>query len=132
QSIWEKAAFNAVLNPLCTLTLNPVGRVGAYESIMEVISGILNEIEEIAEAENISFHKEKVRSVIKSVFDPKMSAHHYSSMYYDIHKGRQTEIDYLNGAVAQKGKEHDIPVPMNTLLFHLIKMLETKPVFSLT
>lgn len=124
KSIWEKAAFNAVLNPLCTLTSSPVGTIGTYESIADVVSGILKEVELVAHAENVSLDRQKVMGIIDSVFDPAMSAHHYSSMYHDIQKGRSTEIDFLNGAIIQKAQKHKIAVPYNTLIYHLIKMLE--------
>ncbi|MFC5587321.1 ketopantoate reductase family protein [Sporosarcina soli] len=124
KSIWEKAAFNAVLNPLCTLTSSTVGTIGTYGAIVDVVSGILKEVELVAHAENVRLDRQKVMRVIDSVFDPAMSAHHYSSMYHDIQKGRPTEIDFLNGAIIQKAQKHKIAVPYNTLIYHLIKMLE--------
>ena len=72
--------------------------------------------------------KNKVIKVIESVFDPLMSGHHYSSMYHDIQKGRPTEIDYLNGAIIQKTLKHQIAVPYNSLIYHLVKILENKNV----
>ncbi len=41
-----------------------------------------------------------VMNTVKKVFDPRESGHHYPSMHQDLHKGRLTEIDYLNGAIA--------------------------------
>ncbi|MGE7544397.1 ketopantoate reductase family protein [Sporosarcina newyorkensis] len=126
RSIWEKAAFNAVLNPLCTLTSSPVGTIGSYESIMEIIEGILEEIELISRAEGVSLDKRNVLSVIEGVFHPDMSAHHFSSMYHDIQRGRGTEIDYLNGAFIRKAHKHGISAPINTMIFHLIKIIENR------
>lgn len=128
KSIWEKAAFNVVLNPLCTLTSSTVGTICTYGSIADVVSGILKEVELVAHAENVPLDRQKVMGVIDSVFDPAMSGHHYSSMYHDIQKGRPTEIDFLNGAIIQKAQKHKIAVPYNTLVYHLIKMLENKHV----
>lgn len=126
KSIWEKAAFNSVLNPLCTLTSSTVGIIGTYGGIADVVSEILKEVELVAHAEGVSLDRQKVMHVIDSVFDPAMSGHHYSSMYHDIQKGRPTEIDFLNGAIIQKAQKHKISVPYNTLIYHLIKMVENK------
>lgn len=126
KSIWEKTAFNSVLNTLCTLTSSTVRIVGSYDSIEVIINGVLNEIELVANAELVQFDKQKVKDTINGVFDPTMSGNHYSSMYHDIQNGRKTEIEYLNGAIIQKAKKFNIPVQYNTLLFHLIKMLENR------
>ena len=42
----------------------------------------------------------------------------------DIRKGRRTEIDYINGLVAQKGKEIGLPTPANEKITALIKRIE--------
>ena len=48
-----------------------------------------------------------------------------SSMLQDILRGRVTEIDYLNGLVADKAKEFGIPTPVNNDVIELIKTMET-------
>ena len=124
KSIWEKAAFNAILNPLCTLTLSSVAQVGSYSGISEVIDGMLNEIDLVAKAEQVDFDKEKVKQTIYRVCHPSMSGNHYSSMYYDIQNRRKTEVDFLNGAIWARAKKHHIQVPHLSLLYHLMKILE--------
>ena len=52
-----------------------------------------------------------------------MSQQH-SSTAQDLAKGKATEIDYLNGAIIEKGKQHGIPTPINQMLYTLIKMRE--------
>ncbi|WP_348250303.1 ketopantoate reductase family protein, partial [Salmonella enterica] len=42
------------------------------------------------------------------------------------HKGRLTEIDYLNGAIARMGVQDNIAVPVNTLLTQLIDAKEAQ------
>jgi 2-dehydropantoate 2-reductase len=39
-------------------------------------------------------------------------------------RGKQTEIDSLNGFIVRRGRELDIPVPANHALFTLIKLAE--------
>ena len=43
----------------------------------------------------------------------------------DIRKGRRTEIDYINGLVAQKGKEIGLPTPANEKITALIRRIES-------
>jgi 2-dehydropantoate 2-reductase len=45
-------------------------------------------------------------------------------MLQDFEKGRRTEIDFINGNVAQTGKEIGVPVPMNAALTELVHRIE--------
>jgi 2-dehydropantoate 2-reductase len=42
----------------------------------------------------------------------------------DIVKGRRTEIDFINGYVANKGDEIGVPAPLNRALTRLVKRIE--------
>jgi 2-dehydropantoate 2-reductase len=46
---------------------------------------------------------------------------HHSSMLQDISRGKQTEIDALNGAISQYAKELGIETPYNDFLTALIR-----------
>ena len=46
----------------------------------------------------------------------------------DIQKGRRTEIDFLNGLVAEKGDEAGIPTPTHKALVQVVKEVERKEV----
>ena len=45
-------------------------------------------------------------------------------MLQDVIKGRRTEIDYMNGYVAARGKEVGVPTPLNEAIVGLIKQIE--------
>jgi 2-dehydropantoate 2-reductase len=47
-----------------------------------------------------------------------------SSTAQDIARGKQTEIDSLNGFVAARGAELNVPTPLNSALHALVKRLE--------
>ena len=46
------------------------------------------------------------------------------SMGQDILKGRRTEIDYINGLVAEKGAEYGISTPVNLAMVDAVKRVE--------
>jgi 2-dehydropantoate 2-reductase len=46
------------------------------------------------------------------------------SMLQDFERGRLTEIDFINGYVAQLGKQIGIPVPMNEAITDLVHQIE--------
>jgi 2-dehydropantoate 2-reductase len=49
-----------------------------------------------------------------------------SSTAQDLQRGRPTEINHLNGAIARRGGELGVPVPVNHALFTLVKVLESR------
>jgi 2-dehydropantoate 2-reductase len=46
------------------------------------------------------------------------------SLAQDVTKGRRTEVDYLNGYVALKGREVGVSAPMNEAVVQLVKRVE--------
>jgi 2-dehydropantoate 2-reductase len=51
-----------------------------------------------------------------------------ASMLQDLEKGIPCEIDYINGLVSKKGREHGIPTPYNDLIVELVKAAEAKKI----
>jgi 2-dehydropantoate 2-reductase len=47
------------------------------------------------------------------------------SLLQDVMKGRKTEVDYLNGYVARKGREVGVATPFNEAIVSLTKRLES-------
>jgi 2-dehydropantoate 2-reductase len=124
KSIWNKVAFNSVMNPLCTLTKSSAGVIGTYSHFYEIIDPIIDEIIKVAEVEGIELNKKYITETIIAALNPSMSGSHLSSMYQDIQRGEPTEIEFLNGALLKKGEHNQFSMPYNQILYHLIKMLE--------
>ena len=49
---------------------------------------------------------------------------HRASMLQDVLAKRQTEVDFMNGAIDQWGEKTGVPTPLNKMLWALIKGLE--------
>src|SRR5207245_11006421 len=49
---------------------------------------------------------------------------HKASMLQDVLAKRQTEVDFMNGAIVQWGEKVGVPTPLNKALWELIKGLE--------
>ena len=47
-----------------------------------------------------------------------------TSMWHDLNQKKQTEIDFINGAVSDKAKELNIKTPVNDHLIKLVKAVE--------
>jgi ketopantoate reductase len=46
------------------------------------------------------------------------------SMLLDVLAKRQTEVDFVNGAIADQGEKLGVPVPLNRAMWQLVKGLE--------
>lgn len=125
-SIWKKAAFNSVMNTYCALLDCNVGEFGKLTMALDLATSVIKEFVQVAVSQGIPLTEEMVLNTVKKVFDPRESGHHYPSMHQDLQKGRLTEIDYLNGAIARIGEQENIPVPVNRLLTQLIHAKEQR------
>ncbi|KAH6917003.1 ketopantoate reductase PanE/ApbA C terminal-domain-containing protein [Coprinopsis sp. MPI-PUGE-AT-0042] len=56
------------------------------------------------------------------------TADNKSSMLADIERGRETEVEYLNGYLARTGATFGVPTPTVTALYNLVKLRKTIPV----
>jgi len=84
------------------------------------VEKVIDEVIAVAEKEGYPIQREKVIRTINRLHQYK----NYSSMYQDVKKGKKTELDYITGAIIQRAKKHNIPVPMNEFLYDSIKFLE--------
>jgi 2-dehydropantoate 2-reductase len=48
----------------------------------------------------------------------------HSPMLLDIIKGRETEVEYLNGYIRQLGQAYHVPTPHSNTLYDLVKLKE--------
>jgi 2-dehydropantoate 2-reductase len=118
---WNKLIVNCVINPL-TAILRVRDNEIAADSLREIRHKIVEECVQVGKAEGMRF-----KPSMKSDIDRKISGYtNYSSMYQDIFKRKETEIDFLNGMIVKLGKKQGISTSVNETLVGLIKFLETQ------
>ena len=117
--MWKKLIFNCVLNPV-TAILRIENCEIADESLNPLKKYIAEECLEVAKKDGINFNFNFVEIINKEF----KNSRNISSMRQDLLKGKHTEIDYLNGAVVELGKEYGIRCPVNEALSSIIKFLE--------
>jgi len=118
---WKKLFANAVINPITALTREKNGIV-LSEHLAGVVSRIVGECVAVAEKEGHRFSEGEVLEFVRSVAE--MTAANTSSMLQDVLRGRQTEIDSINGYVLDRAAKHGLAAPANELLYALVKAIE--------
>ena len=121
KEMWRKAIFNCVINPTTTLIGSDVGGI-VDPSLNGLKRQIIDECLAVARADGVTFDEDFV-ALIDRVF---AGARTIASMRQDLMKGRKTEIDHMNGAVVDLGKQYGIACPVNAALTTMIRYLETK------
>lgn len=134
RDVWYKLMVNCVVNPITAILGRDVGGI-ADPQLAPLKRLVIDECLAVARTQDVAFDFDLMRD-IDDFFRP---SHNVSSMLQDLRRGRQTEIDYLNGAVVALGVGCGVSCPVNAALTAIVKamaakslvpekMLETQPV----
>jgi 2-dehydropantoate 2-reductase len=118
---WTKLIFNASTNPVGALTLLHHGAATRLPATGELFDALIAEGEAVAKAMGIKLHGDARAMVLKGANAP---GKHKASMFQDVLAKRQTEVDFMNGAIVNWGAKHNVPTPLNKTMWALIKGLE--------
>ena len=118
---WTKLIFNASTNPVGALTLLHHGAATRFVPTGTLFNDLIAEGEAVAKALGIELHGDPRQLVQKGANAP---GKHRASMLQDVLAKRQTEVDFMNGAIVKWGEQAHVPTPLNRALWELIKGLE--------
>lgn len=118
---WTKLIFNASTNPVGALTLLHHGAATRFAPTGTLFNDLIAEGEAVAKALGIELHGDPRQLVQKGANAP---GKHRASMLQDVLAKRQTEVDFMNGAIVKWGEQAHVPTPLNRALWQLIKGLE--------
>jgi 2-dehydropantoate 2-reductase len=113
--LWEKLAVNAGINAPTALARIPNGALRTGD-VGTVASAAAREVAAAARAEGVDLPDDRAVAAVESVADA--TADNRSSMLQDVERGRRTEVDSINGAVA--GED----APVNATLAALLRAWE--------
>ena len=124
--LWGKTLYNCALNHLGAIMGVPYGKL-ADPASWRIIEAIVREAFAVVEAEGLRLPWPTAGDYLAFLKDTQLpaTAGHHSSMLQDLARGKKTEIDFINGAVVEKGRLHAIPTPCNTCIVDLIKFRES-------
>lgn len=120
--VWRKVIFNCVVNPITTIIGSPVGAI-VDPRLTRLKQLIIDECVAVAAAVGIRLDEDFMAEINAAY----VGSQNIVSMRQDLLRGRQTEIDYLNGAVATLGQRRGIDCPVNEALTRTIKGMEAAP-----
>ncbi len=124
EAIWEKAIFNAAMNPLCALTRRTPGFFLEKPEARGMIHAVVEEGAAAANANGYAISSKPIHDLtVVSMTD---HADHEASMLQDVKAGRRTEVDSINGAIVEAAKKAGAEAPVTETLWRLVKLEEAK------
>lgn len=124
RNVWSKAIINTVFNSICPLLETDNGVFHREETALRLARGIIYTCVAIAERDGVQLEANEVEANLLRI--SKASDQQLISTLQDIQKGRQTEIDTLNFAIARvAGSNFADDVREVLLLGKLIKLKAT-------
>jgi len=120
---WRKVIFNAATNPLGALTGLTHGRLCERPGLRRLVSLLVDEGKAVASAQGIVLDSDP-EELIDYAARPDVAYGHKASMLQDVEAHRQTEVDFLNGGIADFGRRLGIPTPAHESIWALVKGVE--------
>jgi 2-dehydropantoate 2-reductase len=120
--IWQKLVVNGCLNPFCAITNLPVGLLVDQPGMWPFLDQVVAEICAVARRHGVALETEIGGQYLRKVAAE--ARHHIPSMLADVRARRATEIDALNGAIADFGAATGIATPLNTMMRLLVHGIE--------
>ena len=114
--LWKKIIVNSTVNTVCAVLRMKIGEVEADPFGQQLFHGVIREACAVATARGTALDPDEFiandhNDIVTNIGD------YYPSMAQDmLFNHRQTEIDVLNGKIAEYGAELGIPCPVCTTL----------------
>jgi 2-dehydropantoate 2-reductase len=140
--LYAKLIINSCINSLGVITGLRLGKLLARRKVRNLFVEIMREAMAVAEAMNIRVEPggggklDYYRFLAGRGLPSRWRQHIMvriigfkyrritSSSLQSLMRGRRTEIDYLNGYIAERAHENDVPTPLNDAIVGMVKEIE--------
>jgi 2-dehydropantoate 2-reductase len=120
--LWTKLAMNCAYNAVSALTEQRYGAVMRDPLVHEVMERVLDETLAVAAKTGVTLSRDALLQTARGLGAAMIDA--LSSTAQDLLAGKPTEIDSLNGVVADLGEKSGVATPVNRTLHALVKLAE--------
>jgi len=122
--LWIKLITNVGLNAMSAVAGSPYGDVVRGPEPRETVRQLVEECVAVARASGVALPEEDFVQMVWRFAESFPGV--YSSTAQDLERGKQTEIDALNGLVVRRGVELGVPTPVNQALTSLVRLREAR------
>jgi len=120
--IWGKLIINVGINALTAITRLKNGRLPELRGTRLIMEEAVKEAVAVARAKDIQLpYPDPLGRVIEVC---QATAGNIASMLQDVINERETEVDFINGAIVREGKAVGIPTPVNFTLTSMVQVIQ--------
>ncbi|WP_426560627.1 ketopantoate reductase family protein [Angustibacter sp. McL0619] len=119
---WTKVVFNAATSALSALTGLTVGQVCTDPGLRAQVDALVAEALRVCAAAGVQLLRDPADSVQEAIEE---AFWHKPSMLQDVLAQRPTEIDVLNGGIAEEGARVGVDTPLHRAMVALVHGLES-------
>ena len=122
---WSKLIFNATVNGVAALTGLPhdfhFAQTEGLSDLGHLVRDLVDEGKSVAAAAGVELHDDPWEM---NVHATQRGHRHFPSMLEDVEARRPTEVELINGALVREAEQADVPVPLQTAVYRLVKARE--------
>src|SRR5579884_1807629 len=123
--IWQKFLLLVPLANLNALTRVPLGTWRRDAELLGLYEASLREAIAVGRAEGVALPDDAFDKTIATMRS--MPDHHMTSMGNDLIRGNRLELPWFAGKIAELGRRHAIPTPVNAFVYTALKLYENGP-----
>lgn len=127
-ALWSKLTVNCAFNAISALGRSRYGRMARTPLVRALMEDVVRETLAVARADGVHLDDAGMIADTWKVADAMSSQ--YSSTAQDILRGKPTEIDMLNGFVADRAEALGMAAPISRTLHALVKLREAGDDFA--
>lgn len=119
--LWAKLIVNCAYNALSAIAQQPYGRLMEVDGVRDVMTDVVAECLAVAERLGIKVPGDILSAVLGLAAS---MPNQHSSTAQDLARGKESEIDHLNGYVVQAAAKLGMTAPVNRSLLVMVKLME--------
>ncbi len=120
--MWWKFMINVGVNQVSAVLQAPFAVFQRTDEACRVMRLAMREVVELARVLGIELTEADLSSWEEIM--ARLAPDGRTSMCQDVEAKRKTEVEMLSGKMMELGRKHGVPVPVNEVLFHLIRSME--------
>lgn len=122
RKMWWKFMVNVGINQSSAILKAPYGVFQSSKEALELLKDTMDEVVLLANVLGINLEQKDVDSFIELLFN--LSSDGKTSMLQDVLAKRKTEVEMFAKVVCDLGKEHNLELPINDMMYKMIKVIE--------
>jgi 2-dehydropantoate 2-reductase len=124
--IWDKYVYLVAFSGFTGASRLAIGHIWNYPHVQNMFYACSREIAAIAKAEGVTISPNRFDTLQEYMTN--LPGTTRSSLLIDLEHGKRIEVEALQGAAVRRAKKHNVPVPIVSTLYALLKPWEQGPI----